>query len=358
MTFFFLAFLISCLACIAILLSLPHHLKYTNDSNFHEPQKFHSEPIPRVGGLAIFIAIAIEFLYSEISQPFKNNNFQVFIIHFGSYAVFSIGLLEDITKKFSANLRLFLIIFISLVTSVLAGITLPKPGIVFLDNLLLIPIFACLLTTLGVAGITNAYNIIDGLNGLASSTALITLVTIAILTYKVNDIEIFYISILIASAIAGFIVFNFPWGKIFLGDGGAYLIGFWTVCLTISAVNRNTQNFSPWLALILNLYPIIETVFSIARRLIKGVKYSQADTLHLHTLIYKINLMKDPNNPKLANNSTTLYFMIKNIVVAYIAIVFYKNSVALIIICVVYVVLYIYLHYYLTELLKRYDRGL
>ncbi len=82
-------------------------------------------------------------------------------------------------------------------------------------------------------------------------------------------------------------MYNYPRGLVFLGDGGAYLIGFWVASLSVLLVYRH-QEISPSFALLINIYPIIETLFSIYRRRIhQGKCPGQADRLHFHTLIYR-----------------------------------------------------------------------
>lgn len=136
-----------------------------------------------------------------------------------------------------------------------------------------------------MTGLANAYNIIDGFNGLASMVGIITLLAIAYMGFLFFDPTIIYLSLVMAGAILVFFIWNYPRGLIFLGDGGAYLIGFWIAALSILLTCRH-QEISPWLALLINGYPILETLFTIYRRRFhQGKGPGQPDCIHFHTLI-------------------------------------------------------------------------
>ena len=122
------------------------------------------------------------------------------------------------------------------------------------------------LTIIAFIGVTNSINIIDGFHGLASGVSLISLISFIILSAIYHDILILNLSLIMFFAILGFFVWNWPKGKIFLGDGGAYFIGFMFVIISILFVNRNPQ-ISPWFPVCVLSYPIFEVLFSIYRRI-------------------------------------------------------------------------------------------
>ena len=158
------------------------------------------------------------------------------------------------------------------------------PGI---DSLFTLPGVAILFTVFAITGLSNAYNIIDGFNGLSSMVGIITLMGLAYVSFIVKDPSLMYLSLVLAASILGFFVWNYPRGLIFLGDGGAYLIGFWVATITVLLVARHS-NISPWFALLINAYPILETLFTIYRRKIhQGKSPGLPDGIHFHTLIYR-----------------------------------------------------------------------
>jgi UDP-N-acetylmuramyl pentapeptide phosphotransferase/UDP-N-acetylglucosamine-1-phosphate transferase len=142
-------------------------------------------------------------------------------------------------------------------------------------------------TVIRITGLANAYNIIDGFNGLASMVAMITLLAIGYVAFKVNDPVLASACLIILGAIGGFFIWNYPRSLIFLGDGGAYLIGFLIACLSILLVQRN-PSVSPWFALLVDAYPIFETLFTIWRRKVhQGKNPGLPDGVHFHSLIYR-----------------------------------------------------------------------
>jgi UDP-N-acetylmuramyl pentapeptide phosphotransferase/UDP-N-acetylglucosamine-1-phosphate transferase len=148
------------------------------------------------------------------------------------------------------------------------------------------PIGAIALTLLVVSGVANAVNIIDGFNGLAAMCALIMLLALAYVGLQLNDRLVVTVALIAAGATLGFFVWNFPAGLIFLGDGGAYLLGFVIAELGVLMIARHST-ISPLFPLLLCAYPIFETVFTMYRRKLKGGSPSHPDGIHLHTLIHR-----------------------------------------------------------------------
>jgi UDP-GlcNAc:undecaprenyl-phosphate/decaprenyl-phosphate GlcNAc-1-phosphate transferase len=142
-------------------------------------------------------------------------------------------------------------------------------------------------TCLLVAGLTNAFNIIDGFNGLAGGVAALILLGVAYVAFKVGDIPVLAAALTAVGAITGFMVLNFPRGLVYLGDCGAYLLGFWIGVLLVLLVRRNPE-VSAWFPLLLCSYPVCELVFSIYRRgIVRRHHPALPDLAHLHHLIYK-----------------------------------------------------------------------
>jgi UDP-N-acetylmuramyl pentapeptide phosphotransferase/UDP-N-acetylglucosamine-1-phosphate transferase len=141
-------------------------------------------------------------------------------------------------------------------------------------------------TIFAITGVANAVNVIDGLNGLSGINGLLASIGLAAIGWVVDDVFIFQSACLLAGAIAGFFAVNFPSGRIFLGDGGAYLIGLLLALLSVMLVHRNIE-VSAWFPLVLLWYPIWETLYSMYRRKVRGRSTGSADALHLHTLVYR-----------------------------------------------------------------------
>ena len=143
-------------------------------------------------------------------------------------------------------------------------------------------------SVLAVAGIANAVNIIDGLNGLASMCVILMLAALAYVGFQVDDRLIATVALAGIGAVLGFFLWNYPSGIIFLGDGGAYFLGFFVAELCILLLLRNPGEVSPQFPLLLCFYPVFETVFSIYRRtVLRSQPPSMPDGIHLHSLIYR-----------------------------------------------------------------------
>ena len=199
---------------------------------------------------------------------------------------FAGGLLDDFTKKGGVLLRLILSVVSAGLIVWLLDARVTRVDVYGLDALFAVPAVAVALTLLGITGLTHATNVIDGLNGLAGFWALLTSLAIAIVAGIVGDPVVSLAAYGLAAAVGGFLIVNFPRGRIFLGDGGAYFVGLSLAALAILLVGRNAA-VSPWFPAILFAYPVWETMFSMYRRKRRGRAAVRADALHLHSLVYR-----------------------------------------------------------------------
>lgn len=285
MSVFAVSFLASLLITLWVLRSNHLHLSFTADSNLSGVQKFHTIAVPRIGGIAIFLGIFLALCV----RYFESAEVGLFglLLVMCSLPAFLSGLTEDLTKKVGVKVRL-------LATMVSAGLAgyflnawLGSVQILGIDNLMMAyPFVAVAITCFAVGGVANAFNIIDGYNGLSSMVAVIILSGIAYVAFQVNDYPIMIAALAMIGALLGFLVFNYPRGAIFLGDGGAYFVGFWIAELSVLLTARHPE-VSKWFPLLLCLYPIFETVFTIYRRVVLQKAHpGMPDALHLHQLIY------------------------------------------------------------------------
>jgi len=261
------------------------HNHFSGDLPFAGRQKFHNKNIPRIGGVGIFLALTIAALIRYFSGI--NGAKDIMLLLIASGPAFFVGLGEDITKSFSIKLRLFGTTVSAFIAGQLFDSWITRVDFIPIDYVLAIPIISIFFTCFAIAGLTNAYNMIDGFNGLSSVVAIISLSSLCFVAFKNNDSTTLTLSMVMIGAILGFVFWNYPHGKIFLGDGGAYLIGFWVSFLSILLVFKN-PSVSPWYAVLVNAYPILETLFTIWRRGVHQRKNPTiADNMHLHTLIYR-----------------------------------------------------------------------
>ena len=281
---FICAFFTSFFITFLVIYNRYSHQKYTGDFGSYGIQKFHLNTIPRIGGLGVGLAVILAML---IASEKRHANLIEWTLPLLVMTPLAIGLVEDTTKKLGAKTRLALITMCALLTALFLNLHISTVSIWGLDTLLLIPAISTAVAVLAIVGLTNAYNIIDGVNGLASMVGLLTSLSLAYLGYSLDDPVIMQLSFSLTGALLGFFILNYPRGLIFLGDGGAYLIGFWIAALSIWTC-ANHPEVSPWFALLISAYPITETVFTIFRRGFYSKKnILVADRLHLHSLIYR-----------------------------------------------------------------------
>jgi len=319
------------------------HGHISGDHDLAGPQKIHTQSVPRIGGLSIAFGLLAGSLYIT----FKDNVWNVVgPILLACIPVFGIGLIEDIKKNIGVHKRLL----VAAISAIIAIIFIPAPitslDIHALDWLLNFIVISIFFSCFAITGLANAYNIIDGFHGLASMIGIITLGAILYIAFKQNDLLLFKLSLCMLAAIAGFFIWNYPRGLIFLGDGGAYLIGFWIAILSIMLVERNSI-VSPWFALAINIYPIFETLFSIYRRLIhQNNSPSQPDAIHFHTLIYR-RIVRS-SNPGVSQNDlnakTAPYLWILVVMNAIPSIIFFDSTDALQAISFLFILTYCYLY--------------
>ena len=252
----------------------------------------HTDSIPRLGGLGIFLAVFL------VSILYFYNDKTVLSFVLSALFILIVGLFEDYTQNIPPVFRLTLLsIPVIYVILVLNGVVF---DVYYFE--LYFPI-AFVITVFGVIGVINAINIIDGLNGLASGISLLGFLFFFLSVHGQND-SLSVLSGLFFFATLGFFIINITTGKIFLGDGGSYLLGF--ALSEISVLISNGTSLSPWFPVALFIYPIWEVLFSIIRRKKQGKNAMQADKLHLHTLLYLRVFKKHINDPVKANSSAAL----------------------------------------------------
>lgn len=308
------------------------HAHLSHDHVDSGPQKFHSIPTPRVGGVSLVAGFlagsgALLALQPQINLSIANVGYLLMC----SAPAFLCGIAEDVTKKVKVLHRLLMTMISGGLGAWLLGATLDGIGVPGVDNAFLWAPFAVGFTVFAVGGVSNAINIIDGYNGLAGGFAAIVLVALAWVAAQVGDGFVFATALILLGALGGFLVWNWPKGEIFLGDGGAYLTGFLLAELSVVLVVRNPA-VSPWFPMLLLAYPVLETFFSIYRRkLLRGHSPGHPDALHMHHLIYARLVRwhvgsKDPVHKAERNSKVAPYVLCVLLVNAGVAISFWSST--------------------------------
>ena len=318
---------------------------FLNQHDLDGVQKFHHEPTPHVGGLAVFLSFVLgSFLLpieaQRVLQP-------ILIV---SAPVFIIGLIEDFSAKVSPLWRL-LFIFLSLSVSFFyLNVGVYSLSFDWIDALLSYPIIGLLFTLLVVGGAVNALNVIDGYNGLMSGYAILASTAMAIVAYQLGDDLIVQLNLLLIMSLLGFFLLNFPFGKLFMGDGGAYFVGFMLSMIGLVFVSRHDE-LSNWFVLGLLMYPMYELLFSVYRkRVINGTPASQPDGFHLHMLVHKLIVTNSRKASKIMNNSkTSPFFWLLSLVSIIPTVLWYNDKLALIGWACMFMVVYTIIYFYISS---------
>jgi len=273
------ALFISLLACVMTVLTKGWHGTYTFDS-FEGVQRAHTQSTPRVGGVAVLLGISCAGSLTD--QPTRELLYPTLL---ASSPAFIFGLAEDLTKKVGALQRLLATMVSGVLGWYFTGVSLTSVSVPGLDQLLTVGAFSILFTAFAIGGVANAVNLIDGYNGMASGFVVLALLAVASIAADVGDLALAQIALLAAAGFIGLFFVNWPFGKLFLGDSGAYLGGFLVSWLCVLLTNRN-ESVSPFAALLVCVHPVTETVYSLWRRLRSGSNPGQPDNMHLHNLIF------------------------------------------------------------------------
>lgn len=246
-------------------------------------QKFHSAPTPRIGGIALAFGFFVILLFLDGEDKYLFG-----WIGLSSLPVLAFGLAEDIYKNAGVGVRLAASLLAGVIFSLTTGYTVERVYLWWFDILLSIPVLSIAFTAFAIGSATNAINIIDGFHGLASGSLLFMFAAVGVVTFSAGDYALAYFSLFCFSVTVGFFLVNFPFGKIFLGDGGAYFLGFVLSVLTVMIPSRNPE-ITPWICPLILSYPLTELIVSISRKILrKGHHPGRPDNLHLHMLIYRL----------------------------------------------------------------------
>jgi len=278
---YLVAFAVTLFVCVGLVLTKRWHGHYSMDSTFGV-QKIHTQDTPRIGGVAIVIGLLVGWLWAPSAAREILGSMLL-----AGLPAFGFGLLEDITKKVSVRQRLLATLFSGVLAWYLTGVAMQDTGLAPLDWALQVLPVAVLFTAFAVGGVANAMNIIDGFNGLAAGAASIMLFAMGLISFNLGDTELAWVCWLIAACALGFNFVNWPLGKLFLGDGGAYLLGFCVAWVAVLLPMRHTE-IHAWTTMLACAYPVLEVAFSVRRRVLrKGHHPGQPDKVHLHHLVHR-----------------------------------------------------------------------
>lgn len=325
MTSFLLAAVVSASVSVGLVLTKRWHLSLSADASAGI-QKFHTTITPRVGGLGISLGVVAAFWLFDSSSGLV-----LPLLITGAFP-FLIGLYEDITGHGGVMRRLLITLLGSALFCLWTSIWVRYVDVPFVDDVLAVPLVGVVFTVLAISTCSNAVNMIDGFNGLAGGATLVMLGSLAWVAQLAGDAELLSLLLAFMGAVFGFLIVNFPCGKIFLGDGGAYLVGFLLGVFAILLPMRNAE-VSPWVALVACAYPFLEFAFSFHRKTKReGYSPTKPDGVHLHMLVYKRITARRlrHSRPAYRNAATSPFLWAFAAGPALLAVVFWNDTPALI----------------------------
>ena len=276
-------FLIPIITCFIVSLLLTPLVKRVaiqlNAVDLPNNRKVHTTAMPRLGGFAIYISFMIGSL---IFLPTFENIWPILI---GGTVVAITGFVDDL-KNLPPFVKLLGQILAALIP-VISGITIDFitiPG----GNVIEFGVLAVPLTILWIVAITNAINLIDGLDGLAAGVSSIATLTISVLAFSLGHPMSTLMGTVLLGSTLGFLLYNFYPAKIFMGDTGALFLGYMISLLSITGLTKSAAVFSLIIPMIILAVPIIDTTFAIIRRMLNKKPISSPDKFHLHHSIIRL----------------------------------------------------------------------
>ncbi len=284
-------FLTSFALCCVIILSARYGFSRRGDIDASAIQSAHSVFAPRVGGLAIYLSVLgfiplSMFGFVPISFILDLKIREIIWIFISASPVFLVGLAEDLGYPMKPSKRLAASIASSMLVIIIFKVWVSELGVPGLDAIISLMPVGIAFTLFATAGVVNAFNLIDGLNGLSCYVSISTAIALSVVAFEVSNIQILIILLLLSAAILGFMVLNFPMGKIFLGDAGAYMLGHLLVWSAIMLINFETD-ISAFAILLIFFWPVADTGLAIWRRWKQGKPTARPDRLHFHQLVMR-----------------------------------------------------------------------
>ncbi len=316
------------------------------------PQRFHRGEVPRIGGLAVLIALLLSWSAGMLATAFWGDTSALRMKPWVGWFMLAMlpavlgGLAEDLTQRLSVRYRLLLTLFTGALGIAFLGLSVPRLDLPWVDDLMAwAPWLGMAIALLAIAGLPHAFNIIDGYNGLAGMVAVIVCLALAHVALQVGDRALAALLVSTAAATGGFLLWNYPRGMLFAGDGGAYIWGVVIAFASILLVQRHAL-VSPWFPMLLLIYPVWETVFSIYRKLARGDSPGMADALHFHQLVYRRivwGVFHDDESRQMLmrNNRTSPYLWTFTLLTVLPAVLFWRNTPVLIAFCGLFIVSYV-----------------
>lgn len=286
---FLAIFLIAAFAAVALtplLRRLCERYGFLDASLDH--RRVHQKAVPRLGGVAIFVSIlvalsSLTLLNNGVTQNLRPELKAVAAVLICGFLVLCLGAYDDI-RSANASIKLISLGCIAVLFYVLGG-RIDGLSIPFIGQIMIHPVVGLSLTVLWVVGIANAFNLIDGVDGLATGSALFSSLVLLTNALIQGNTRVIVIALALSGALAGFLRYNFNPASIFLGDSGSLLVGFLLAALSIQGSQKASTAVAVAIPILAFGLPVVDTGLTIARRLLSGNPVFQGDREHIHHML-------------------------------------------------------------------------
>ena len=300
-----------------------------------EVQSLHSDPVPRLGSIGIIVACGV-LLWAIGSSDLS---------FWALLPLLSIGFIEDLGWGARPLWRLIAVASSAIIQIGVTGIWIDRTGFATADYVFSLLLMGPIATVFIITAVSHSFNLIDGLNGLASITAMSAAAALTYVGVASGQLGASTLPLVLCFSVLGFLPVNFPKAYVFLGDTGAYLVGFIIAWSGVSLVYGSAE-VSPWAVLLAVFLPVIDTTASIVRRLWTGTPVGSPDREHMHHLAFDVTsrVFHGTKWTKWANPAATVLLLSLVIVPPALSAVYWQNSVhcisAILILSAVYALAY------------------
>ena len=253
-----------------------------------DARRLHQKAVPRLGGVAIFLALAIALsvlplVNNLLTHDLRPQLREIIVFLICGSLVLVLGVYDDLRGanawvKF-AGLAGATVLFYALGGRI-AGLSIP-----FVGNVTLHPALGFMLTLVWVVGIANAFNLIDGVDGLATGSALFSSLVLLTVSLIQGNAPVAVMALVLTGALAGFLRYNFNPASIFLGDSGSLFVGFALAALSIQGSQKASTAVAVAIPVLAFALPVVDTSVAVARRFLSGKPIFQGDREHIHHML-------------------------------------------------------------------------
>ncbi|HEX8140319.1 MAG TPA: MraY family glycosyltransferase [Pyrinomonadaceae bacterium] len=254
----------------------------------HEPRRIHSRAIPRLGGVALYIATlltlaSISLLDNLVTQSLRAQWRNLFVLLLPATLLLLLGAYDDLHNT-SPRIKLIAQtlagILFYLMGGRIEGLTVPFVGHVGLPF-----VISLILTVVWIVGISNAFNLIDGMDGLATGAALFASIIMLVVSFNSGNTLVIVMTLVLSGTLIGFLRYNFNPASIFLGDSGSLFVGFMLAALSVLGMQKASTAVAVAIPLMAFALPVIDTAFTVVRRLLSGHPLFEGDREHIHHML-------------------------------------------------------------------------